>query len=73
MQHYITGYHACRMLAASTDIAAVIGKGVQEKHSPDQISAEAYQSIWGSRNRGQRDFQVPRTQFYFHVHQSTYQ
>ena len=27
MVHPSTGYHACRMLAASTDVAAVIGQG----------------------------------------------
>lgn len=52
------GYHACRMLAASTDIATIIGTGIRENHDPDEISAAAYQAIWGKQNRGQRDFQV---------------
>ena len=52
------GYHACRMLAASTDVASVVGKGVAEKQHPDKIAADAYQAIWGKQNRGQRDFQV---------------
>jgi hypothetical protein len=46
------------MLAASTDVASVVGKGVAEKQHPDKISADAYQAIWGKQNRGQRDFQV---------------
>ena len=56
--HFSIGYHACRMLAASTDIATVIGTGIRENHEPDQIAAAAYQKIWGKQNRGQRDFQV---------------
>jgi hypothetical protein len=46
------------MLAASTDLAKVIGKGIHEKQHPDKISSLAYQAIWGQQNRGQRDFQV---------------
>ena len=50
------------MLAASTDIAAVIGKGIKDQQQPDRIVADAYQALWGKQNRGQRDFQViPRT------------
>jgi hypothetical protein len=52
------------MLAASTDVASVVGKGVAEKQHPDKISANAYQAIWGKQNRGQRDFQV-RTTLHF--------
>ena len=46
------------MLAASTDVASVVGKGIAEKQHPDRIAADAYQAIWGKQNRGQRDFQV---------------
>jgi lycopene beta-cyclase len=45
------------MLAASTDLASAIGKGVREGHQPDSISAAAYGTLWGKGNRGQRDFQ----------------
>jgi hypothetical protein len=55
------------MLAASTDMASVVGKGVAEKQHPDKISADAYQAIWGKQNRGQRDFQV-RTTLHFTSH-----
>ena len=58
LAYILLGYHACRMLAASTDIATVIGTGIRENHEPDQIAAAAYQEIWGKQNRGQRDFQV---------------
>ena len=58
LAYILLGYHACRMLAASTDIATVIGTGIRENHEPDQIAAAAYQQIWGKQNRGQRDFQV---------------
>ena len=46
------------MLAASTDVASVVGKGIAENQHPDRIAADAYQAIWGKQNRGQRDFQV---------------
>ena len=59
---FILGYHACRMLAASTDVASVVGKGIAKNQHPDRIAADAYQAIWGKQNRGQRDFQVR----YFH-------
>ena len=58
MVHPSTGYHACRMLAASSDVSRVIGEGVRGQFSPDKIAAEAYKSIWSNRNRGQRDFQA---------------
>jgi lycopene beta-cyclase len=58
MVHPATGYHACRMLAASTDVATAIGLGIHGKQSPDEISAAAYKAIWSSQNRGQRDFQA---------------
>jgi len=58
MVHPSTGYHACRMLAASTDLAAVISQGIKSGSSPDAISASAYTALWSQRNRGQRDFQA---------------
>jgi lycopene beta-cyclase len=58
MVHPSTGYHACRMLAASTDVAAVVGQAIKDKLGPDDIAARAYRAIWSQQNRGQRDFQV---------------
>jgi len=58
MVHPSTGYHACRMLAASTDLASVVSKGIKSGNSPDAIAASAYTSLWGQKNRGQRDFQA---------------
>lgn len=58
MVHPSTGYHACRMLAAATDVASVIGKGVQGNLTPDHIALLAYKSMWTKQNRLQRDFQA---------------
>lgn len=58
MVHPSTGYHACRMLAASTDLAAAISAGIKSGSSPDAISASAYSALWSQQNRGQRDFQA---------------
>ena len=58
MVHPSTGYHACRMLAASTDVAKVIEEGIQRNESPDLISSKVYRTLWSQQNRGQRDFQV---------------
>jgi lycopene beta-cyclase len=58
MVHPSTGYHACRMLAASTDIAQVLGDGVRSKESPDLIASKVYRTLWSQQNRGQRDFQA---------------
>lgn len=58
MVHPSTGYHACRMLAASTDVAAAISQGIKSGSSPDAIAASTYTAIWGQKNRGQRDFQA---------------
>lgn len=65
MVHPATGYHVCRMLAASTDLASSIASSLAvsstptSKYNPDKLAIRAYQSIWGQRNRLQRDFQVP--------------
>ena len=56
--HPSTGYQACRMLAASTDVATEIGKGVREGWSPDEIASRSYNAMWNKQNRRQRDFQV---------------
>lgn len=45
MVHPSTGYHACRMLAASSDLSAVIGQGVRGAYPPDKIAAEAYKVL----------------------------
>ena len=45
MVHPSTGYHACRMLAASSDVSSVIGRGVREAFPPDKIAAEAYKVL----------------------------
>jgi len=58
MVHPSTGYHACRMLAASTDLAQAISAGIKQKQPPDAVSAAAYKSLWSQQNRGQRDFQA---------------
>jgi lycopene beta-cyclase len=58
MVHPSTGYHACRMMAASTDLAEAVGQGIRENHPPDRISAAAYASTWSPKTRGQRDFQA---------------
>lgn len=58
MVHPATGYHACRMMAASTDLAEVIGKGIKENHHPDKIAIDSYRKLWSKQNRNQRDFQV---------------
>lgn len=58
MVHPATGYHVCRMLAASTDLAKTIGEGVKQQLEPDAIAANSYRSMWNLQNRGQRDFQV---------------
>ena len=58
MVHPATGYHACRMMAASTDLSSVIGAGLRNQESPDLIASRAYRAIWSQQNRGQRDFQV---------------
>jgi lycopene beta-cyclase len=60
MVHPSTGYHACRMLAASPDLSKVIGEGIRNNLPSDKIAADAYRSIWSNTNRGQRDFQVPQ-------------
>ena len=52
------GYQACRMLAASTEVAEQIGRGVRGGAAPDDIAARAYNSMWDKKNRRQRDFQV---------------
>lgn len=56
MVHPATGYHACRMLAASTELASVIGDNIDK--SPDYIASLAHNSIWNEKNRGQRNFQA---------------
>lgn len=56
--HPSTGYHVCRMLAASTDLAKVIGKGIKENHAADRIAADSYRALWNQKNRNQRDFQA---------------
>ncbi len=56
--HPSTGYHVCRMLAAATDVARVIGQGIQQEEGVDSIAAKAYQAMWNKQNRLQRDFQV---------------
>eukprot|EP01038_Epipyxis_sp_PR26KG_P007227 gene7227-9858_t len=58
MVHPATGYQACRMMAASTDLSKIIGDGIRTNKAPDLISAEAYRAMWGKKNRGQRDFQT---------------
>jgi len=58
MVHPSTGYHACRMLAASTDLSKVIGEGIRNNSPSDKIAADAYRSIWSQTTRGQRDFQA---------------
>jgi len=58
MVHPSTGYHACRMLAASTDLAEAISKPLKAGASPDEISASAYNALWNEQNRGQRSFQA---------------
>ena len=45
MVHPATGYHACRMLAASSDVSAAIGQGVRGAYPPDKIAAEAYKVV----------------------------
>lgn len=52
------GYQACRMLAATTAVAEVVGKGVQASLAPDAMAAQAYATMWNRQNRLQRDFQV---------------
>ena len=54
----ISGYQACRMLAACTDVAAAIGQGVRDNSHPDAIASKAYLAMWNKQNRGQRLFQV---------------
>jgi hypothetical protein len=46
------------MLAACSDVAAAISKGVKGSAPPDAIAAAAYKEMWGRKNRLQRDFQV---------------
>ena len=46
------------MLAASTEIAEIIGKGIQGKKLPDEIASIAYNNIWNKNIRRQRDFQA---------------
>lgn len=67
MVHPATGYHVCRMMAAAKDLAATISdnmalpateNSVTTAVQPDKIALLVYQSMWSSRNRLQRDFQV---------------
>lgn len=58
MVHPSTGYQACRMLAASTEIAKVIGNGLKENQVPDRIASLAYDTLWNKKTRRQRDFQA---------------
>ena len=58
MVHPATGYHVCRMLSASLDLAQAISQGIHGKLRPDQIASNAYLSMWNRKNRNQRDFQV---------------
>ena len=73
MVHPSTGYHACRMMAAATDLSRAIGNTLQSDAAtntltstgsctlpgtPDKVAAAAYRSMWSQSNRGQRDFQV---------------
>ena len=57
MVHPSTGYQACRMLAASTDVASAIGSTMKKGHAPDAVSAAAYSAMWSQKTRTQRDFQ----------------
>jgi len=57
MVHPSTGYQACRMLAAATDVSAAIGGAIREG-SPDKVSSDAYLAMWSPRTRAQRDFQA---------------
>ena len=57
MVHPATGYQACRMLAASTDVSEAIGRTIKAGDVPDVTSAAAYNAIWSQRTRTQRDFQ----------------
>ena len=68
MVHPATGYHACRMLAASTDLSRSIGEGIRSKESVDKISADSYRVLWGRPNRGQRDFQAFGNYFSYYHH-----
>lgn len=58
MVHPSTGYQACRMLAASTEVAKVIGHGLKTNQPPDQIASLAYNALWNKKIRRQRDFQA---------------
>jgi len=58
MVHPSTGYQACRALAASTDVAAAIGKMHRAGARPDLVAQAAWGALWGRRTRGQRDFQA---------------
>ena len=58
MVHPSTGYHACRMLAASTDMAKAISNGIKNNNDPNTIACNTYKVLWSKQNRGQRDFQI---------------
>ena len=58
MVHPSTGYQACRMMAASADVAASIAEGIKGDLPPDVIASRTYQAMWNPKNRLQRDFQV---------------
>lgn len=73
MVHPSTGYHACRMMAAATDLSRAIGSTLRSDAAtntltstgscnlagtPDKVAAAAYRTMWSQSNRGQRDFQV---------------
>lgn len=75
MVHPSTGYHACRMMAAATDLSRAVGSTLRSDAAtntltstgsctlpgtPDNVAAAAYRSMWSQSNRGQRDFQVVR-------------
>lgn len=64
MVHPSTGYQVNRMLAASTDVAQCIAKGLQMRRCPDLIAASTYQQMWSYTNRLQRDFQAFGGEFF---------
>lgn len=58
MVHPSTGYQACRMMAAATEVAKSVSRGLKEAQPLDAVSAMTYSKLWSTVARNQRDFQV---------------
>jgi len=60
MVHPATGYQLCRMMAASSAVAASLAASLAAPGGcrPDAAAAAAYDAMWSPSNQAQRDFAV---------------